>query len=332
MIYSSWDIEQNKLKLVILGHFLPFIPLKTPKIKILKNEKICWRYHHFTHVYQKSQSYDVRFLRYRVRQAEFFVILGHFLPFQPPDNLENQNFKIEKNTWRYYHFTNLHHKWQSYDAWFLRFEVQQTEFFVILDHFLPFYPPMDPENQNFEKMKKTPEDIIILQMCTINDSHMMYGSWDMECNRQNFLSFWTVFCPFTPLWTQKIKIFQKWKKTPADIIILQMCTMNDSHMMTYGSWDRTISCTFYPSNNPKNQNFRKMKKTPGDIIILYTCTIDDNHMMYGSWDIENNRKNFLSFWTIFCPFTPITNQKIKILKKWEKAWRYYHFTNVYHKW
>ena len=35
---------------------------------------------------------------------------------------------------------------------------------------------MDPENQNFEKMKKTPEDIIILDMCTINDSHMMYGS------------------------------------------------------------------------------------------------------------------------------------------------------------
>ena len=31
MIYSSWDIEQNKLKLVILGHFLPFIPLKTTK-------------------------------------------------------------------------------------------------------------------------------------------------------------------------------------------------------------------------------------------------------------------------------------------------------------
>ena len=54
--------------------------------------------------------------------------------------------------------------------------MQQTEFFVIMDHFLPFYPPMDPENQNFEKMKKTLEDIIILQMCTINDSHMMYGS------------------------------------------------------------------------------------------------------------------------------------------------------------
>ena len=35
---------------------------------------------------------------------------------------------------------------------------------------------MDQENQNFEKMKKVLEDIIILQVCTINDSHMMYGS------------------------------------------------------------------------------------------------------------------------------------------------------------
>ena len=35
---------------------------------------------------------------------------------------------------------------------------------------------MDLENQHFEKMKKTPEDITILQMYIINDSHMMYGS------------------------------------------------------------------------------------------------------------------------------------------------------------
>ena len=50
---------------------------------------------------------------------------------------------------------------------------------IIFCHSGPFFallPPMDPENQNFEKMKKAPEDIIILQMCTIDDSHMMYGS------------------------------------------------------------------------------------------------------------------------------------------------------------
>ena len=36
-------------------------------------------------------------------------------------------------------------------------------------------PSNNPKNQNFEKKKKTPSDIIILHMCTINDSHMMYA-------------------------------------------------------------------------------------------------------------------------------------------------------------
>ena len=102
----------------------------------------------------------------------------------------------------------MHHKWQSYDVWFLRYGAQQTEFFVILDHFLPF----GPRKSKFVKNEKNTKDIIILQLCTINDSHMMYGCWNMECNGQMFLSFWTVFCPFTPLTTWKSK-FSKYKKT-----------------------------------------------------------------------------------------------------------------------
>ena len=44
---------------------------------------------------------------------------------------------------------------------------------------------MDQENQNFEKMKKTPGDIIVLQMCTINDSYIMYTEvWSVM---ENFL-------------------------------------------------------------------------------------------------------------------------------------------------
>ena len=113
-------------------------------------------------------------------------------------------WKNEKNTWRYYHFTNVYHKWQSYDAWFLRYGVQWTKCFVILDHFLLFYPPNKTKNLSFEKMKKTPGDIKILHMCTISENHMMYGFWDIECNGQIFLSFWTIFCPFTPLTTRKI--------------------------------------------------------------------------------------------------------------------------------
>ena len=45
-----------------------------------------------------------------------------------------------------------------------------TEIFVILDNFLPFDPP-NLKNQSFEKMKKTPGDIIILHECTKNHDH-----------------------------------------------------------------------------------------------------------------------------------------------------------------
>ena len=48
--------------------------------------------------------------------------------------------------------------------------------FCYVGPFFKLLPPNNPENQNFEKMRKTPGDNIILQMCTINDNHMMYGS------------------------------------------------------------------------------------------------------------------------------------------------------------
>ena len=51
-----------------------------------------------------------------------------------------------------------------------------TEFFVILGHFLLFKPPNNLKNQKFEKMKKTPEDIITLHLHTTNDYHMLYCS------------------------------------------------------------------------------------------------------------------------------------------------------------
>ena len=39
-----------------------------------------------------------------------------------------------------------------------------------------------------------------------------------------YFSFWAIFCPFTPLAAQNIRILEKWKKTPGDIIILHICT------------------------------------------------------------------------------------------------------------
>ena len=101
-----------------------------------------------------------------------------------------------------------------------------------------------------------------------------------------------------------------------------MCTINEDHMI-YDSWDIRHDGQFLlhfgsfdPPNNPKNQNFEEMKKAPADTILHLRITYDD--MIYGSWDIEGDRRNFLSFWTIFCPLTPLITQKIKILKTWKK--------------
>ena len=85
--------------------------------------------------------------------------------------------------------------------------------------------------------------------------------------------------------------------------------------MIYSSWDieqKRLKKTALKKT--KNQNFEKIKKTVGDIIILHTCTKNHDHMMHGSWDTELDRQNFLSLWTIFCPFTQLT-WKIKKLKK-----------------
>ena len=89
-----------------------------------------------------------------------------------------------------------------YGSWDIEHDRQRL--FVILDYFLTFYIPNNLENQNLKKNEKNPGYIIIVPLCITSEDHIMYGSWDMEHNRQNFFSY---FRPFT----LKIKILKKWK-------------------------------------------------------------------------------------------------------------------------
>ena len=177
-------------------------------------------------------------------------------------------------------------------------------------------------------MKRLPEDIN-LRKCTISDNHIMYGSWDIEHDGQNFWSCWTIFCPFTPLTTQKIKILKKWKKHLEYYHLLYLCTINgksyDPWFLRYEPWQTEFFCHFgpffalIPTNNLKIQNFGKLIKAPGSIIILHKCTKNHDHVLYCSWDMAHNGCNcYLSFWAIFCPFTSLTAGKIKIKKRWKK--------------
>ena len=96
-----------------------------------------------------------------------------------------------------------------------------------------------PKIKIWRKCKTKPGDIILLQMCTINRDHMMYGSWDMKFNRHNVFVIVCIFLPFylpPPLNSPKKNIWKKWKKTPGDIIILHNCTKNHDHMLCC-SWD-----------------------------------------------------------------------------------------------
>ena len=180
-------------------------------------------------------------------------------------------------------------KTQSYEVQFLRYGVWQnfllfwaifcpvtqiwsvTEIIVISGNFCSFAPLLTLKIKIWKKCKKALHIcIILLHMCTKNQDHMMYSSWDTKCNRQNFLSSWAIFCPLT---AGKMK-YQKWKKKPGDIIILHKCTKTHDHR-------------------------------------LY---------LYCSWDMAGDGCNFwFSLWVIFCPFTSLTAQKMKISKKWKKT-------------
>ena len=142
MIYSSIDIECDRLKLVFMGHFLPLypLPLKTKKIRILKKLK-------------KLQ------------------VISSFYACAPKPII----------------------------IWGMLPEIQSETDIISLSSckFLPFYPPNNPENQNFENMKKAPGDVN-LHISAKNHNHMMYASWDMECDRHNFFVNFVYFLPFYP--------------------------------------------------------------------------------------------------------------------------------------
>ena len=138
---------------------------------------------------------------------------------------------------------NLHD--MIYSSWYIGHDRLKL---VISGHFLHFYSPKNPKIQNFE-MKKIAVPKITIIWCTVpeiqseadgilcyfvphlpptqNDTKWHKILYDkIEHDKQNSLTFCVIFCLFTPLTICKIKILKNDKKTPRDIIILHMCTIN----------------------------------------------------------------------------------------------------------
>ena len=113
-----------------------------------------------------------------------------------------------------------------------------------------------------------------------------------------FLSFWTTFCPFTPLTTQKIEILKKWKNrleissfyTSVPKIMIIFYTVPEiwhvTDVICFSFW--AILLPLYPPRSLTAQKikiFQKMKKTSGDIIISHMCTKNYDQIMYISWNM-----------------------------------------------
>ena len=94
---------------------------------------------------------------------------------------------------------------------------------------------------------------------------------------------------------------------------------------------RIFFCPFTPLTTWKIKHLKKWKNTWS---YYHFTHVDQTWQPYKVWFLRYGADghNFLSFWTIFCPFTPLTTQKIKILKKGKKPWRCYHFTHAFDKW
>ena len=206
-MYGSWDMKCNRHNFfIILGHFLPFYPLKTPKMKCQKNEK--------THG-------DI-------------IILHKF---------------------------NKNHDHRLYCSWDMACD--GCNYFHFELYF--FYPLTAQINEHFKSLHK----------CTKNHDHMLYCSWDMEYVRCNcYFLFWAIFCPFTLLTARKMKTSGKWKKhleisfntTMPKIMIIcfpvpEIWCMTDVIVILHFR-------QFYAllPNSLKNGNLKKKwKKRPGDI-------------------------------------------------------------------
>ena len=126
-----------------------------------------------------------------------------------------------------------------YGSWDMEHKIQ---FFLAFSTIF-FYPQTTWKIKILKKWKKKARDITIFHMSTMNDNHMMYGSWNM-----------------------------KWDRTFFSIILCK-CTKNQDYML-YCSWDMvyegcnhyfSIWAIFYlltpqPPNPKKKQKKKKYKK------------------------------------------------------------------------
>ena len=132
-ISKKWKHLEIPLIFFILANFLLFYPPNSPKNENFKKKEKKPGAIIILHKCTKSHDYMLYCSRDMVcdRCNCYFSFLGYFLSFYSPNSPKNLNFKkkkkrkIEKNFWRYHHFTHVHHKLWLDDVGLLKYGVRQ---------------------------------------------------------------------------------------------------------------------------------------------------------------------------------------------------------------
>ena len=180
---------------------MPFYPPNSPKNdNFTTMKKTTGDIIIFTHVYQKSWSYDILFLRYGMWRIYFWAIfcpLPYFLPLQLARKVKISK-KWKKTQLEISSFYTSVPKIMI--IWYTVSGIQHVTDVIVIFHFgllLVLLPrKMRISKKKKKKKKKTPRDTIILHKCTKNHDQKLYYSWDMAhdwCN--SYFSFWAFFLP-----------------------------------------------------------------------------------------------------------------------------------------
>ena len=123
----------------------------TPKITIIwgtvpliwflsiKKWKNTWRYHYFTQVYCKWQSYG----SWDMDILSFWAFFCQF--WKNKKNKTNKQKQKQKTSWRYHYFTQVYQK--SWHMLHCSSDMLCDRLFFILGYFLHFHPPKGLKNK-----------------------------------------------------------------------------------------------------------------------------------------------------------------------------------------
>ena len=152
VLFLRYGVQQTEF-FVIWTTFCPFTHLTTQKINILKKWKNCKAILSFHSCIPKMTFIWCMVPEMLRAMDRIFCHFGPFFFLYPLNNLQNPDFEKMKQLLGDIIISHMCTINDNHDVWFLRYGAWHTEFFVILDHFLPFYTSNNLKNQNFEKMK-----------------------------------------------------------------------------------------------------------------------------------------------------------------------------------